>query len=150
MYQYQNINPYWAALMPPIETSGPTGIPGFPRQGQGINSDNETINIGSGNQNVTIGNPSPVAVTDVATPTYTALSTDYMLCVLTNGPVTITLPTGILGTVYIVKDCFGQANINPITIQGTGGQLVDGSIATINSPFGSIQLIFNGTDWSIV
>jgi hypothetical protein len=110
----------------------------------------ENINIGSGNQNVNIGNPSPVSVTDVATPTYTALPTDYMLCVLTNGPVTITLPTGILGTVYIVKDCFGEANINPITIQGTGGQLVDGSTGTINSPFGAVQLIFNGTDWSIV
>jgi hypothetical protein len=96
------------------------------------------------------GNPSPVAVTDVATATYTVLPTDYFLCVLTNGLVTITLPTGILGTVYIVKDCFGSAAINPITIQGTGGQLVDGSIATINTNFGSLQFVFNGTDWSIV
>jgi hypothetical protein len=96
------------------------------------------------------GNPSPVAVTDVATATYTALPTDYFLCVLTNAPVTITLPTGILGTVYIVKDCFGAAATNPITIQGTGGQTVDGSTATINTDFGSIQLVFNGTNWSIV
>lgn len=149
MYQYQSIQPYWAALMPPMEQFAPTGIPGIPQQ-QIIN-DNDNINIGSGNQIIGGGgNPSPVTVTDIATPTYTALSTDYMLCVLTNGPVIITLPTGILGTVYIVKDCFGQADINPIIIQGTGGQLVDGSTATINSPFGSIQLIFNGTDWSIV
>ena len=96
------------------------------------------------------GNPSPVAVTDVATATYTALSTDYFLCVLTNGVVTITLPTGILGIVYIVKDCFGDAANNPITIQGTGGQLIDGSTATINTNFGSLQFVFNGTDWSIV
>jgi hypothetical protein len=96
------------------------------------------------------GNPSPVAVTDVVSPTYTALSTDYFLCVLTNAPVTITLPTGIVGTVYIVKDCFGAASTNPITVQGTGGQLVDGSTATINTNFGSLQFVFNGTDWSIV
>jgi hypothetical protein len=96
------------------------------------------------------GTPGIVAVTDVATATYTALSTDYFLCVLTNGPVTITLPAGILGTVYIVKDCFGDAANNPITIQGTGGQLVDGSTATINADYGSITLIFEGTDWSIV
>jgi len=148
MYQYQNIKPYWSVLMPPIETFAPTGIPGIPQQ---IVNDNDNINIGSGNQIIGGGgNPSPVSVTDVTTATYTALPTDYMLCVLTNGPVTITLPTGILGTVYIVKDCFGQADINPIIIQGTGGQLVDGSTATINSPFGSIQLIFNGVDWSIV
>jgi hypothetical protein len=96
------------------------------------------------------GNPSPVAVTDVVTATYTASSTDYFLCVLTNGVVTITLPAGILGTVYIVKDCFGDAANNPITVQGTGGQLVDGSTATINTNFGSLQFVFNGTDWSIV
>jgi len=148
MYQYQRIQPYWASLMPPLEPYTPCGIPGIPQQK--IINDNDNINIGSGNQIIGGGNPSPVSVTDVATPTYTALSTDYMLCVLTNGPVTITLPTGIRGTVYIVKDCFGDANNNPITIQGTGGQLVDGSTATINSPYGSIQLIFNGTDWSIV
>jgi predicted dehydrogenase len=74
-----------------------------------------------------------------------------MICVDTStNAVTITLPTGILGTVYMVKDCSGNANNNNITIQGTGGQLVDGSSATINSPYGSIQLIFNGSEWSIV
>jgi hypothetical protein len=149
MYQYQRINPYWAAFVPPISPLMPAGIPGIPQQN--IINDNDNINIGSGNQTIGGGgNPSPVVVTDVTTPTYTALATDYMLCVLTNGPVTITLPTGILGTVYIVKDCFGDANNNPITIQGTSGQLVDGSTAIVNTPYGSISLIFNGTDWSIV
>jgi hypothetical protein len=104
----------------------------------------------NGSGSAPIGNPSPVSVTDVATATYTALSTDYFLCVLTNTPVTITLPTGVLGTVYIVKDCFGDAANNPITIQGTGGETVDGSTATINTNFGSLQFVFNGTDWSIV
>jgi len=97
------------------------------------------------------GNPSPVAVTDVVTATYTALPTDYFLCVLTVGPVTITLPTGILGTVYIIKDCGGLAATNPITVQGTGGQLIDGSAtATINTNFGSITVLFDGTEWNIV
>jgi predicted dehydrogenase len=135
-------------MMPPIEPFSPSGIPGIPQQQ--IVSDNDNINIGSGNQIIGGGNPSPVAVTNVTTPTYTALATDYFLCVDVAAPVTITLPTGILGTVYIVKDCDGDANTNPITINGTGGQLVDGSTATINSPYGSISLIFNGTEWSIV
>jgi hypothetical protein len=148
MYQYQTIKPYWAALMPPIESITPPGIPGIPQQQ--IISDNDNINIGSGNQIIGGGNPSPVNVTQVTTPTYTALATDYFLCVDVAAPVTITLPTGILGTVYIVKDCDGDANTNPITINGTGGQLVDGSSATINTPYGAIQLIFNGTEWSIV
>ena len=146
MYQYQRISPYWAALMPPLDafSAGPSGSP------QQIVNDNDNINIGSGNQIINGGNPSPVTVTNVTTPTYTALSTDYFLCVDVAAPVTITLPTGILGTVYIVKDCDGDAFTNPITIQGTGGQLVDGSTATINSPYGALQFIFNGTEWSIV
>ncbi len=136
--QYQGISPLpYFPPFPPFPLLPPSQI--F--------NDNDTINVGSGSIG---GNPSPVSVTNVTTATYTALPTDYMLCVLTNGPVTITLPTGILGTVYIVKDCFGDANNNPITIQGTGGQLVDGSTGTINTPYGAIQLIFNGNDWSIV
>jgi len=114
MYQYQTIKPYWASLMPPIEPFSPSGIPGIPQQQ--IVSDNDNINIGSGNQIIGGGNPSPVAVTQVTTPTYTALATDYFLCVDVAAPVTITLPTGILGTVYVVKDCDGDANTNPITI----------------------------------
>lgn len=111
--------------------------------------DNDIINVGSGN--ITIGgNPSPVTVTQVTTPEYTATATDYFLCVDVAAPVTITLPTGILGTVYIVKDCDGDAATNPITIQGTGGELVDGATATINSPYGSLSFIFNGSEWSIV
>ena len=145
MYQYQRISPYWASWMPPIDPIAPAPI-GYPQQ---IINDNDTINVGSGNQ-IIGGNPSPVTVTNVTTPTYTALATDYFLCVETaTVPVTITLPTGILGTVYIIKDCSGDANTNPITIQGTG-QLVDGSTANINTPYGSIQVIFNGTEWSIV
>jgi hypothetical protein len=119
---------------------GPTGATGA----TGVGATGAT---GPAGQPGTLG---VVPVTDVIGPTYTALPTDYFLCVLTNAPVTITLPAGILGTVYIVKDCFGDAANNPITIQGTGGQLVDASTATINTNFGSLQFIFNGTDWSIV
>ena len=96
------------------------------------------------------GTPGLVPVTDVATATYTALATDYFLCVLTIAPVTITLPIGILGTVYIIKDCSGNASpASPITVQGTG-QNVDIGTATINVSFGSITVVFNGSNWSIV
>ncbi len=118
--------------------------------GSNLISDNDIINVGNGN--ITIdGNPSPVTVTEVTTPEYTATAQDYFLCVDTSTqPVAITLPTGILGTVYIVKDCTGDANTNNITVAGTGGELVDGSTATINSPYGSLSFVFNGSEWSIV
>ena len=98
---------------------------------------------------VTSCKPSPVPVTEVTTPTYTATIRDYFLCVDHAGLVTITLPFGILGTVYIIKDCSGNAFDYPITIQGTA-QTVDGGTAEINTNFGSISLIFNGSEWSIV
>jgi hypothetical protein len=91
-----------------------------------------------------------VPVTEVTTDEYTALATDYFLCVDHAGTVTITLPTGILGTVYIVKDCSGNASVaDPIIVQGTA-QTVDGATATINTPYGSLTFIFNGSEWSIV
>jgi hypothetical protein len=142
MEQFQTIAPLMGNFYIP-----PLVQPYIPAPQQIIN-DNDVINVGSGS--ITNRNPSPVTVTEVTTPTYTALSTDYMLCVLTNGPVTIILPAGILGTVYIIKDCFGDAHNNPITIEGSNSELVDGNVATINTPYGALQLIFNGTDWSIV
>ena len=146
MYQYQRITPYWASWMPPIEPITPAPI-GFPQQ---IINDNDTINVGSGNQIIN-GNPSPVTVTNVTTTTYTALPTDYFLCVeIRTEAVIITLPTGILGTVYVIKDCTGNASPTlPIIVQGTG-QNVDIGTATIDTSFGSISVIFNGVDWSIV
>ena len=93
------------------------------------------------------GTPGIVPVTDVID-NYTALATDYFLCVLTVAPVVITLPVGILGTVYVIKDCSGNANNAPITIQGTA-QTVDSGTGTINVPFGSITVVFNGSNWSI-
>ena len=153
MYQQQYINPIWNGFVPvapnfcdnDIFTNivqsgipGPPGPPGpeGPQGPQGPQGPPGTIGL--------------VPVTDVTTATYTALATDYYLCVLTIAQVVITLPVGILGTVYVIKDCSGNASVSsPIIIQGTG-QNVDIGTATINIPFGSITVIFNGTDWSIV
>jgi hypothetical protein len=108
-------------------------------------SNNDIINVSG-----SIGGPSPVSVTEVTTDEYTATEKDYFLCVDYNGPVTITLPTGILGTVYVVKDCSGAASVsNLITIQGTA-QNVDGGTSTINVPYGGLTFIFNGNEWSIL
>lgn len=142
MEQFQTIAPLMGNFFPP------PFLPCRPIFPQQVISDNDIINVGSGS--IGGGNPSPVTVTNVTTITYTALATDYFLCVDVAAPVTITLPTGILGTVYIVKDCDGDATTNIITVQGTGGQLIDGAAtASINAPYGSLTFVFNGTSWSI-
>ena len=96
-----------------------------------------------------ISGPSPVPVTDVTTPTYTATVRDYFLCVDHVGLVTITFPVCVLGTVYVVKDCSGNARTYPITIQGTG-QTVDGGTAEIDTNYGSLSFVYNGSEWSII
>jgi hypothetical protein len=144
-YQAQGIAP--VGFYPPFPPFVP--IPLYV-PGSSPGNDNDVINVGSGNIINNIGNPSPVTVTDVTTPEYTATAEDYFLCVDHAGQVVITLPTGILGTVYIVKDCSGNASVaNPIIVQGTA-QNVDGATSTINTPYGSLSFIFNGSEWSIV
>lgn len=133
--QYQGINPL--VYFPPFPP-----FPVLPTTACG--NDNDVINV------VNYAKPSPVPVTEVTTPEYTATLADYFLCVTHAGQVVITLPTGITGTVYIIKDCDGNASpTTPIIVQGTG-QNVDIGTATIDTSFGSISVIFNGEAWSIV
>jgi hypothetical protein len=95
------------------------------------------------------GSLADVPVTIINTPTYTPDFNEYFLGVSYAGAVTITLPAGTIGKVYVVKDINGDAITNPITINAS--TTIDGTAsATINSPYGSITLIFNGTEWNIV
>jgi hypothetical protein len=95
------------------------------------------------------GNVNFVNVTLVTNTPYTASNTDYFLSVNVAGPSLIELPTSPTGRVYVVKDDSGQAIINPITI--TDIALIDGSAnGIINSDYGSLTFIFNGTQWNVI
>lgn len=116
---------------------------------------NDTINIGTG----IIGPPGPpgppgtpglVPVTVVTTSPFIATLTDYLIDVNVAAPSSVILPFSPTGTVFVVKDASGAASVNPITVTATGA-LIDGAAsATINTDYGSITLIFNGTEWNIV
>lgn len=95
------------------------------------------------------GTPGLVPVTIVTTTPFNATTSDYFLGVDVATPASIVLPVSPLGTVFIVKDIDGDALTNPITV--TASTTIDGSAsATINSPYGSLQFVFNGTEWNIV
>jgi len=81
---------------------------------------------------------------------YTASITDYFIGVNTSAAsITVTLPVVTTGTTYIVKDYTGNANTNPIAI--TASTSLDNSTnALIDTPYGSISLLYNSIDWSIV
>jgi len=76
---------------------------------------------------------------------YTVTAIDQYVCA-TASNITITLPTGILGRVYYVKN----QSAGNVTVQGTGGQTVEGSaFKTLNSN-AAITCVFDGTVWKIL
>jgi len=83
---------------------------------------------------------------------YTASVTDYILAV-TSVPLEIELDAASFaeGQVVMVKDETGTASgVNTIILNPSASQTVDGeSSATIDSPYGSIFLYSNGTNWFI-
>ena len=95
------------------------------------------------------GIPGLVPVTVVETTPYAADLTDYYLAVDVAGPASVVLPISPTGTVFVIKDTDGDASTNPITV--TASTTIDGAASTlINTDYGSITLIFNGTEWNIV
>lgn len=113
---------------------GPTGPTG-PTGPQGIQGPPGTVGL--------------VPVTIVTTTPYNVPLTDYAVEVNVAGPSSIVLPAAPVGTVFIIKDISGAASTNPITVTAT--TTIDGSAsAIINADYGSITVIFNGTEWNIV
>lgn len=81
---------------------------------------------------------------------YTASLTDEYIGVYSAAAVTITLPTGVNGRVYTIKDEYGQGS-GKITIQPQTGQLIDGKTNYIISvPNQSVGVVFRSTGWWIV
>ena len=98
------------------------------------------------------GTPGLVPVTIVDTSPYLVLPTDYDLAVTANAviPASVILPASPVGTVFIVKDAAGVANINSITVSAIASTIDGSASATIDSPYGSLTFIFNGIEWNIV
>lgn len=150
MYQNQTLFPPYYPLIPlvpviddndlfinSVVTGGQAGPPG-PQGPQGDPGPQGPPGI-----------PGLVPTTIVTITPFTATLADYYLAVDVAAPASVILPASPLGTVFVIKDIDGDAATNPITI--TASTTIDGTAsATINSPYGSITLIFNGTEWNIV
>lgn len=93
----------------------------------------------------------PVVIT--STSPFNALLTDLYIGVnnTSTSPFSVILPANPpLGKLYIIKDFAGNAQTYPISISATGSNIDTVSVATINVNFGSVTLVFNGADWSVV
>jgi hypothetical protein len=84
------------------------------------------------------------------TGSYTATADDEYIGVFSGSAVTITLPVGITGRVYTIKDEYGQGS-GKITIQPSGSEQIDNKVNYIISvPNQAVSIVFRGTQWRII
>lgn len=84
------------------------------------------------------------------TTNYTLTLEDEYVGVNTGSNVTMTLPTGIQGRVYTIKDERGQGS-GKITIQPQPGELIDGGVNyVISVPHQSVNVVFRAGQWYII
>ena len=76
---------------------------------------------------------------------YTALLDDYYIGA-TKRDITITLPPGSVGKVFIIKN----TTSGNITVTTTGGQLIDSSTSKSLGSSSSLYVIFDGFRWNII
>lgn len=111
-----------------------------------------TPSIGTGANTITVSAGGVVITATriaVATPIL-VLPADAVIAVQVPGPVpvAVTLPVGVTGQAFTIKDALGLASIaTPITITPTAGS-IDGAVtATITAPYGSLTMIYDGVQW---
>jgi hypothetical protein len=131
-----------------VTTSGPAAA--FTVNNTGVTKivagTNVTISPAGGTGDVTINASSSPLITTVATAVaYTALATDEYIGVTAN-PTTVTLPTGVTGKTYIIKN----ETTGSTTVTGTLGQLLDASLTKVLGANASITVVFRGTAWRII
>lgn len=84
------------------------------------------------------------------TTNYTATLDDEYIGVYSAAAVTITLPTGVEGRVYYIKDEYGQGS-GKITIQPQSGELVDGKTNyVISVPYQCCSMVFRAGQWRLI
>lgn len=95
--------------------------------------------------------PFYIAITNITTPSYEVSPSDFYLGVEYQGECVITLPLGLPGMIFVIKDEYGNANNFPITIVATNSETIDGAVnATISSNYASLTIIFNGENWFLI
>jgi hypothetical protein len=137
---------------PPATTLQPAGIVAVTLDAEIATTTNlGVVQVGSGLSITTegilsaTGSSSSLINVKLTSVDYTASANDYYIGA-TKKDIEITLPLGIVGKVYVVKN---QANGN-IEVKGSGGQKLDTSSDKNLGSESSIIVVFDGTRWNIV
>lgn len=115
-----------------------------------------TPTTGTGANTITISTAGPEILgvrIAVVTPVTVVAATDEVVSVEVPGPVAVavTLPAGVTGQVFYIKDGLGLASVaTPITITPTAGTIDGSATATINVPYGSLSLVYSGVEWKLI
>lgn len=129
-------------------TNNPTSI----FAGTGI-SISPTTGTGSNEITISATGTQTVAVRIATTTPVTVTNTDDVVSIEVSpaAPVAVALPAGVTGRVFNIKDGLGNATaITPITITPAAGTIDGAATATINAPFGSLTLVYDGAQWLII
>lgn len=89
-------------------------------------------------------------VTIVTTTPYAPNSEQCYLGVNVRRSSQIILSQQCTGKVYVVKDVSGQAFSSNITVVAPGSSIDGQPSYLLNTDYGSITLVYNGTEWSVV
>jgi hypothetical protein len=109
------------------------------------------ISLSGATGNITISSSGTTTINTYGTTTsYTASATDEYIGVNSTSNVTITLPAGVTGKVYTVKDEHGNGS-GKITIAPQTGEKIDGATSYTNSvPYLSVTVVFRAGQWYII
>lgn len=80
---------------------------------------------------------------------YTTLTSDFVILVDSSAARTITpLGSPTTGQMYRIKDNIGSAATNNITITPSGKNIDGAASIVINTNYGSLDIVYNGTQWN--
>lgn len=86
-----------------------------------------------------------------ATPVSVSSQDDYAVGVNYAGASVVNLPAGSTGKIFVIYDASGDAANNHITVNGNGGQTINGrSSYVIRSNYGAVQLQFGTSEWKVL
>jgi hypothetical protein len=80
---------------------------------------------------------------------YTATATDEYIGVNSTSLVTVTLPAGVQGRQYIIKEERGTGT-GRVNVQGTGNETIDGSPFKQLTANASLTVVFRAGQWRII
>ena len=107
------------------------------------------INVSASTGNITISSTGTSIInTTGQSANYTITSTDDYIGVTGVSPTTVTLPAGITGTSYIIKN--EKTNSSRATVACTGSDTIDGSNTKDLSQNASLTVVYRAGVWRII